>query len=291
MNQQSDIRLIRIISALCCDPWLIKPEMHKVLTDIALAHAMGGEAEESQHAKAAAMGRAQGKRIFTISGSTAIIPFEGVIGRKFADCLNSSGVVSIDIAERMIKAAGDDEEIDSLCLVFDSPGGVAMGVSEVGSTISNVNERKPCVAYVDGLCCSAAYWLASQCSAVYAMGSSEVGSIGAYMAVLDRSRQAEMQGIHAEVFKSGKHKAMGFPGTTLSDEQKLMLQTRIDEMGAGFKAQVRKGRNKQISDDVMQGQSFSAQAAMQNGLIDSVTDFATAIRDAAALAKTRAVRK
>jgi ClpP class serine protease len=49
---------------------------------------------------------------------------------------------------------------------------------------------------------------------------------------------------------------------------------------------VREGRkSKTISDDVMQGQSFSADMALQHGLIDQIADFAGALRDAQAMAK------
>jgi signal peptide peptidase SppA len=287
-------RLVRVMSALWTEPWLITPEMHKTICNIVEAHARGGDSEEAQHAVAAAMGKSESKRIFSVAGSTAVIPIEGVIGRKYADCLNSSGVVSIDIAERMMKAAADDPTIDSLCLVFDSPGGVAMGVPEVATTISGINERKPVMAFIDGLCCSAGYWLASQCSAIYAISSAEIGSIGAYMAFLDDSRQLTEAGLFVEMFKSGEHKAMGMPHqkrgarVSISDEQCAMFQKRIDELGNTFKAAVRSGRGRQISDDVMQGQSFSIEESLKHGLIDNVTDFAGVLRDAATLGKLRA---
>jgi protease-4 len=191
----------------------------------------------------------------------------------------------------MLVSAGNDDMIDSIVMIFDSPGGVAMGVSEVGTTIANINAKKPVVSYVDGLCCSAAYWLASQSSGIYATQSAEVGSIGAYMAVLDRTRQLEEEGIKVDMFRSGKHKGMGYPGTRLSDEQRTMLQDRIDGLGKDFKQAVRSGRGKNISDEVMQGQSFSADAAIRHALIDNIADFATAIRDAGALGKQKLSRR
>lgn len=287
----NDSRLIRVLTALVCEPWLLTPQMHKTLSEIAFAHAAGGETEAAQHAVADAMGIKTGKKSFDVNGSTAIISFEGVIARKFSSVLNSSGVCSIDIAERMLVSAGNDDMIDSIVMIFDSPGGVAMGVSEVGTTIANINAKKPVVSYVDGLCCSAAYWLASQSSGIYATQSAEVGSIGAYMAVLDRTRQLEEEGIKVDMFRSGKHKGMGYPGTRLSDEQRTMLQDRIDGLGKDFKQAVRSGRGKNISDEVMQGQSFSADAAIRHALIDNIADFATAIRDAGALGKQKLSRR
>jgi len=135
---------------------------------------------------------------------------------------------------------------------------------------------------------SAEYWIASQANAVYATPSAQVGSIGVYLALLDYSRAAEVQGIKVELFKSGKHKGMGMPGTSLSDEQRDMLQSRVEALGVKFRAAVRTGRARDIADDAMQGQSFAVEAAVENGLIDQVTDFDRALRDAGRLGKMRA---
>lgn len=284
---QSNTRLIRCMTALCCEPWLLPADVHKVLTDIVEAHAEGGAREEAQHALAKSMPANPGKRQFTLQGNTAIIPVQGVIGRKFSDMLYDSGVTSSDILERMVRAAGDDDEVDSLMLVFDSPGGMAMGTPEVAAAIKSAGQKKYTVAYGDGLIGSAAYWMASQCDLIYAMTSADIGSIGAYMAILDRSRQMAMEGVKLNLFKSGKHKGMGLPGTELTREQEDMLQARINKMGADFKAAVRAGRGRNISDDVMQGQSFGAVEAKENGLIDEITSYNTALEIAAGLGKSK----
>ena len=280
-------RLIRVLTALTCDPWLLPPQIHVKLTEIATNHARGGDFEERQHAVAAAMPMNGKKRAYQMAGNTAVIPVEGIIGRKFSDALYSSGVTSIDVLDRMLAEAATDDQIGSVLLVFDSPGGLAMGVPEVGQRIRQVGESKPVLAYADGLMGSAAYWLASQANAIYAMPSADVGSIGVYIAVLDQSRRAEMAGLEVNLFKSGKHKGMGYPGTRLSDEQKAMLQERVDTLAAQFKAAVREGRGKPIDDDCMQGQSFDAATAMKNGLVDSVCDLETALRDVGRLADMR----
>ena len=280
-------KLIRVLTALTCETWLLPPQIHIQLTEIATNHARGGDFETAQHAVAAAMPANGKRRSYQMAGNTAVIPVEGVIGRKFSDVLYSSGVTSIDVLDRMLAEAQADDQIDSVLLVFDSPGGLAMGVPEVGQRIRQLGESKPVLAYADGLLGSAAYWMASQANAIYAMPSADVGSIGVYIAVLDQSRKAEMAGLEINLFKSGKHKGMGYPGTRLTDEQKAMLQDRVDNLAADFKNAVRTGRGKAIADEVMQGQSFSASDAMKHGLIDNVCDLETALQDVGRLVKVR----
>ena len=282
-----ECRLIRVLSYLVGEPWLLTREMHCTLTDIARAHAFGGAAEEAQHAKAATFGANPKKRDFALVGSTAVLPIDGVIGRKYSDSLYSSGVTSIDIFHRMLNAAAGDSAVDSILLAIDSPGGIVTGVPEAAAAIRAARETKPVLAYADGQCCSAAYWLASQADAIYAMPSAQVGSIGVYLSILDQSRAAEMAGLKVEMFRSGKHKGMGQPGTSLTDEQRAMLQGRVEAIGAQFRAVVCDGRGRPIGEDSLQGQSFDAAEARVRGLVDEVTDFDTALADAASLARMR----
>lgn len=276
-------KLVRVLSALVTEPWMITPIMHKTLTDIVCAHAFGGSREQDQHKMATGYPANKAKRDFALVNNVAVIPCEGVIGRKFDNVLYSSGVTSIDIWQRMLNSAMDDDEVDCALLVFDSPGGAVTGVPEAAAAVAAAS--KPVIAYADGQMNSAAYYIASQAAQIYAMPSASVGSIGVYLQLLDVSRAAEMEGIKVEMFKSGKHKGMGVAGTSLTDEQRTMLQTRVDQLGAQFRQAVISGRQREIASDVMQGQTFAADDAVKNGLIDAVADFERALADASFIGK------
>lgn len=282
MNEHT---LIRCMTALVTEPWLITPSMHKTLCDIVIAHV---NTADKQHALAATMPQNPSPRQFAVAGdNVAVIPVQGVIGRKFSSALYSSGVTSVDVLARLVDMAAQDEEVNAILMVYDSPGGTVQGVAEAGKAIMRARESKPVFAYCDGQTCSAAYWLASQSDAIYSWDESTIGSIGVYSAFLDRSRELEMAGIKPVIFKSGEHKAMGFPGTSLTDKERDMIQARVDEIGVTFRATVSKGRAREIAGDVMQGQSFTAQESIANGLIDSISDFAAALKDAGAIGRQK----
>lgn len=283
-------RLPRILCALLGEPWLIAPAWHKHLTTIVSAHAFGGAAELKQHAYAEGFDARESGPVVEVTGGIATIPVEGVLGRKFSGVLNSSGVTSTDVLEKEIRKAGNDPAVSAIVIAFDSPGGHTAGIEEACDAINEARKNKPVLAYADGLTDSAAYWLASQCDEIFATKSADVGCIGAYIAFLDQSRAAEMAGLRVELFKSGKYKAMGEPGTTLSDEQRELLQARVDTIANKFKTAVVAGRKRDISEDVMQGQSFSATDALAAGLIDSVADIGAVRREAARLANNSAKR-
>lgn len=282
-------KLPRILASLCLDPWLIDGRMHQVLTDIVTAHAFGGPHEEEQHAKAEIYLPKGEKSSVEVQGSIAIIPMDGVLVRKFSRVLNSSGVTSTDVLERVLKQVAEDETVKAVVLYADSPGGEVKGVPEAAAAMRDLEAKKPVITYTDGQLASGAYWIASQTTAIYASKSADVGSIGAYVAFLDKTRMAEMIGLKVELFKSGKFKGMGFPGTALSDDQRVMIQGRVDEIATEFKYDVVAGRGRQgkkISADAMDGQSFTTADATAKGLIDGAATFEQALRDAALWSST-----
>lgn len=277
-------KLPRILASLCLDPWLIDGRTHEVLTDIVTAHAFGGHREEEQHAKAEIYLPKGEKSSVEVQGETAIIPMDGVLVRKFSRVLNSSGVTSTDVLEKTFREVAANDAVKSVVLYADSPGGEARGVPEAAAAMRDLVAVKPVITFTDGLLASGAYWIASQTTAIYASASADIGSIGAYVAYLDKSRMAEMIGLKVELFKAGKFKGMGFPGTQLTDEQREMIQKRIDDLGDEFKYDVVAGRAKAgrtIAPEVMQGQSFTTANAIGNGLVDAAASMERALRDAA----------
>jgi ClpP class serine protease len=112
---------------------------------------------------------------------------------------------------------------------------------------------------------SAAYWIASQADAIYAAPSAKVGSIGVIIPFLDRSGEMAKKGLKMEIFASGKFKGVGMPGTSLTDEQRELIQGDVQEIFEDFKSAVlSRGRN--IPADAMEGQTFSARTAQKYGL-------------------------
>lgn len=111
----------------------------------------------------------------------AIIPLHGTM-TKYDTC-ESYGTTFI--AKRLREMA-DDENVIGIILDIDSPGGSSSAIPPMIEAISHAKAAgKPVYAHVD-CCASAAYWVASQCDAIYMDNDlSEVGSIGAMAAFID----------------------------------------------------------------------------------------------------------
>ncbi len=285
--------LIHIARAVYCEPWLIEPSAHRVLCNILEAHMAGGEVElaarmRGELLEAARVGivirpDADGKKEkeappYSVEDGVAIVPLQGVIGRRVGMLEKSSGVTDIDAFSRAVMQAGNDPAVKAILLDVDSPGGTVGGVQAAADVVRQVSERKHTLAYTGGTMASAAYWVASGAEAIYADQTAVVGSIGVYAQVLDTSRADELKGYRTQVFASGKFKGAGAPGTSLTEAQKEQIHERVNDLAAVFKTDVRRF-NPAISDDAMQGQTFTGAKAQAAGLVNSVASFAKAFQD------------
>ena len=195
-----------------------------------------------------------------------------------------------DIFARVLMGATDSEEIGAaiqeaasrpdikaVFLDIDSPGGTVAGTPELAAAVSALDKKKPVYAFSSGLMASAAYWIASQARAIYATPSAQVGSIGVVQAVVDRSAAINAAGIKVEVFSVGKYKAMGAPGTPLTDEQRELISSNLAEIAGEFHAAVL-ARGRAIPAEAMEGQTFSGRQAQRQNLAGMVADRAEAMR-------------
>jgi signal peptide peptidase SppA len=195
------------------------------------------------------------------------------------------GMIDVEDIGEMVEWAMESDEVKAVMFDIDSPGGTVNGVPELADKIYGLNEKKKCLAYTGGMACSAAYWLASQCYAIEASRSAQVGSIGVYLPFSDMSRMAEMQGIKVDVIKAGRYKGAGVPGTSLTEEQRQMLQDRVNYIHADFMGDIKRMRD--VEDEKMEGQDYFAPLAVMQNIIDDVSDYKGALQDAKMLAKRR----
>lgn len=175
------------------------------------------------------------------------------------------GATSLEEVRSTVESAAADPSVTSIVLNIDSPGGTVRGTPEAADAIYEAAKIKPVRAHTSGTMASAAYWLGSQATSVSMTRSASVGSIGVMVPHIDQSKRAEMLGVKVELFTTGKFKAAGFPGTSLTESQRELIQERIDQVFGEFKSAVtRQGRK--IPAEAMQGQTFYGPQAESLGL-------------------------
>ena len=97
---------------------------------------------------------------YVLRDGVAVINVEGVIDRTarvswFTGLPYTAGQ---DRIHASLDAALADTEAKAILISLNSPGGTAAGSKELADAIAAAARHKPCAAYADGLCASAAYW-------------------------------------------------------------------------------------------------------------------------------------
>ena len=204
--------------------------------------------------------------LLTMEDGVGIIRLHGPLMRD-PDLISTLlfGATDINQVADAVRQAADSKEVKSILLDIDSPGGTVNGTPELAQVVADASRLKTIYAFSAGQMCSAAYWVASQCQAVYASPSARVGSIGVMLPFIDSAEKFRSQGLKVEVFAAGKFKGMGTPGVPLSEEQRALLQADVEEIAADFKEAVL-ARGRRIPDEAMEGQSFSARKAQRYNL-------------------------
>lgn len=249
--------------------WLIQPDALHAISSSFQAHADRGGFLPKQEPQ---------NSLLSIEDGIGVVAIEGPILRKpdlFAKVFYGA-TSSEEIADALQEIAGRDD-IRAVLLNIDSPGGTVAGTPELANAVAALDKKKPVYAFSSGLMCSAAYWVASQARAIYSTPSAQVGSIGVVQAVVDNSAALDRNGIKVEVFSVGKYKAMGAPGTPLTDDQRELISSNLAEIASDFHAAVL-ARGRAIPAEAMEGQTFSGRQAQRHNLAGMVPDRAEAMR-------------
>ena len=197
---------------------------------------------------------------------TGILAYRPDIGSLFFDGFEDSGEVLA--AFHRLEA---DPEAKAIVLNINSPGGFSVGGTEIADAVHG--SSKPTVAWVGGMMCSLAYWIGSQAQAVISTRSAMVGSIGAYVSVVDYHRMLANAGIEVKVFtnKEGTYKAAGMPGAPISDEHAAEFTRQAQRSFDLFRSDVLRARDN-VPATVMQGQVLDGAEAKRSGLVDALGD-------------------
>jgi signal peptide peptidase SppA len=208
---------------------------------------------------------------YAMSGSVAVISLVGPMSKNGGRSL-SSGASTVDL-RRQVRLAAADPDVTAMLLRIDSPGGQIAGTPDLAADVRQAALKKPFYAYAEDMCCSAAYWVASQCNAIYANASAFVGSIGVLLVITDSSEAAQQAGEKVIVVSTGDFKGVGAEGTEITEEQVAYIQGQVDDIGAQFISAVNRGRGLSLTlgQAPADGAVYFGAKARSVGLVDGIT--------------------
>lgn len=201
--------------------------------------------------------------------NVGVIQILGPIHRYASMFEDMSAVTSVQSANRALHAMIEDDEIDQIVLLIDSPGGGVDGLHDFVQRLSDC--PKPLTAYIDGSGCSAAYWIASACETIYTSATSRIGSIGVVITMQSKAWIADEFGVYYITNAEATDK---YPEVA-SEDGAAKIQTDANAVYRIFRNDVIANRPTltEAMINELAGGVRVGQEAVAAGLADAVDDF------------------
>ena len=271
-----------------------------------LKHLFGGVSGHSSLPSRTGLPRLQ-ESVLEDNDSTnkiAVIEVEGIITSQF----ERGGYTMVELIQDQFKVAARDKRVKAVILKVNSPGGEVLASDDINRAITKFQQEsgKPVVASMGSLAASGGYYVSAPCRWIVANELTITGSIGVIMNSFNYRGLMDKIGLRPEVYKSGKFKDMlsgSKKESEITDEEKQMVQSLVDETFGKFKSVVADGRayanrkNKDNTDskgqalsskwsDYADGRVLSGTEAYNLGFVDELGGWETAVTRAEKLART-----
>lgn len=264
----------RILAAIRSAKWAVTPATLQAIRDTLSARLTDRLARRPRAGDMDyAASKSEGVPYEMVAPGVAAVELHGIIGKNLSAMEMECGGCDLACVEENLTSALADPMVAAVVLDIDSPGGTVSGVAEFARKIGLLSTAagKHVIAYASGQCCSAAYWIACGCAQILCSPSSDVGSIGVYIALMDSSENWAQEGYKLVLIKAGEYKAAGIEGSTITPAQIALWQSEVDYIYGFFMGAVQSARPG-VAVETMQGQTFFGQRAVDALLVDGLAD-------------------
>lgn len=166
-----------------------------------------------------------------------------------------------------------DSSNRGILLYVDSPGGTVYESEELYDKLMEYKEvtGNPIWCYMAHYAASGGYMASVAADRIYANRNTTTGSIGVIMSGYDLSGLYEKLGIQYFSITSGANK----DSSQMTPDQMEIYQSQVDECYERFVQKVSEGRG-MTEEEVLSladGRTYTAQQALENGLIDEISSY------------------
>lgn len=288
MSKTARLDTNQLLSLVNSAPWAMTEQVIDQMRSVLVRHASGDKlppeavheifaARDSKTMEmtahlAISSGIRESESGYDIIGSVARIVIGGVIAPRssMVNGMSKPRGTSVDLLRAQLEEALADDRVGSILFHVESPGGYVQGIAGLAEEIRNAG--KPTAAFAEGLCASAALWLASQANEFQATRDTLIGSIGVYSVIIDSSRAHSEAGFDVEVVRSNDGKGDGYPGTKPTQGLREETKYIVDQHHESFVGDLAAGRGMTPEAIANLGRTrvWLAADAQERGLIDAV---------------------
>ena len=187
-----------------------------------------------------------------------------------------------------LKRFADNPSVKAIVLRIDSPGGGVVPSQEIYDAVKRVRNKnnKMVVASMGTVAASGGYYIAAATDRIIANPGTLTGSIGVIMELANLEGLLKKIGVESLVVKSGQYKDIGSPLRKMSEGERRILQSVMDDVHRQFILAVAEGRSLDEAEvqPLADGRIFTGRQAREMKLVDELGDLDDAIRLAADLA-------
>jgi len=171
-----------------------------------------------------------------------------------------------------------------LIVFVDSPGGGIYESDELYFKIKEYQNKtgNPVYSALGSMAASGGYYISAPADKIVANRNCWTGSIGVTIGTLvDFSEFLDRYGIKTTTITSGANKAMGSSFEPVTNEQRAIFQSLVDEAYNQFVDVIAEGRDMEVDrvKELADGRIYSAKQAFELGLIDQIGTLDEAISD------------
>ncbi|NIM90891.1 MAG: signal peptide peptidase SppA [Candidatus Aminicenantes bacterium] len=192
-----------------------------------------------------------------------------------------------------LEKASKDETVKGVILRLDTPGGEVTASDILYNEILKFKEKTglPVVGLMMGVAASGGYYVASACDFIIAHPSTLTGSIGVISVFPSLQELLSKVGIKVNVIKSGQMKDSGGFWRDVTEEEKKVFQTIIDDYFQKFVEVVYQNRKESLTREelarIADGRVYTGTQALELKLIDELGYFDQALKKTLSLAALR----
>lgn len=192
--------------------------------------------------------------------------------------------ISSNKLTKLIREARKDENIKTIVLRVNSPGGSALASDEIWREVKLANEEKTVIVSMGDVAASGGYYIAVPASKIFAQETTITGSIGVFGVIPYIGKTLENKlGVTFDRVATNKHASALSLNRKLSPEELNIVQEEVDLIYDDFLQRVGEGRKmtKEQVNIVARGRVWTGVDALRIGLVDTLGGINDAIQYAA----------
>ncbi|MBF2661012.1 signal peptide peptidase SppA [Listeria innocua] len=167
----------------------------------------------------------------------------------------------------------NNDAIQGVLLYVNSPGGGVMESAQIRDKILQIKKERKIPFYVSmgSMAASGGYYISAPADKIFASKETLTGSLGVIMQGYDYSELMKKLGVSDNTIKSGAYKDIMSGTRPMTDDEKKIMQSMIDDSYNEFVKVVATGRG--MSEEqvrkIADGRIYDGRQAKENGLIDA----------------------